>query len=127
LKITATTTNGGFSIKLPKAVGAEGFTIRFMIEQMSATTSIFQIVKPYTHNGQIWEIYDSGATQNLAAKLGKWITVYVPAYSASSYDDVNCYVDFRTYTNVSSTKVIYIDEILVGNQVAALESRNSAN
>ena len=41
-----------------------------MIEQMSATTSIFQIVKPYTHNGQIWEVYDSGATQNLAAKLG---------------------------------------------------------
>lgn len=126
LKISATTTNGGFSLRLPKAIGAEGFTIRFMIEQMSATTTIFQILNPYTFASKAnasCELVNTGVTN----AIGKWLTVYVSGYAASSYDDIYNYVDFRTYTNTSSTKVIYIDEILVGNQVEAMENRTDRN
>lgn len=127
LKVTATTSYGGFSLRLPKAIGAEGFTIRFMIEQMAGDTAIFQILTPYTFAGKVWEIYDSGATKNVTANIGKWISVYVSGYASSTYEDVNNYVDFRLYTPSSSTKVVYIDEILVGNQVEAMENRTDRN
>ncbi|MBE5750350.1 MAG: hypothetical protein E7346_05735 [Clostridiales bacterium] len=125
LKITATTRNGGFSIALPKAIGSTGFTIRFMIAQMSdPTQSIFQILNPYAQSASKWEIFDANGQTNVTNSIGKWQTIHVSAYNAvpSGYaEDAVNYVDFRTYTSVSSTKIVYVSLIMEGNQVAALK------
>lgn len=131
LKVTATTTNGGFSIRLPKEIGSDGFTIRFMIAEMSdLTQAIFQILNPFTSASQVWQVYDSRDTKNLTAKIGVWNTVYVSSYTSvpSGYDEqAPKYVDFRTYTKTSSTKVIYIDYIAAGDVAEQIaEERKSA-
>lgn len=114
IKVTTLNANSGskfgdFTINLPKAITKGGYTIRFMLESTTSSGPI-RIMKPHTST----KIKEYNPASSYA---GQWINVYVP-YTGEHASEVT----FEIYGNADGVNVFYIDAVLDGDQVDALNS-----
>lgn len=114
LKVTTVSNSssfGDFTLVLPKKMGSNGYTIRFMVQ--STENNVLRILKPRTEIEKIWEVYNDGLT----AIIGSWQEMHV-----NYTGDYKQEITFQIYGTAGATSVFYIDYVADGNCVEEMST-----